>query len=239
MPELNIKSAFVTGGSKGIGYSVAEALVLRGVHVAITARNAAEVEAATQKLNALGGGQARGYAVDVKDGPALEGAAKDAAQHFGGLGALIANAGVGIFKPIYEMTLTEWNSVLETNLTGVFNSVKACFPFLESSKGYVISISSLAGKNAFAGGAAYNASKFGLNGMSEAMMLDLRPKGIKVSYVMPGSVATYFNDHTPTEADAWKIQPEDLAQIVLNLLEMNPRTLPSRVEVRPSQPQKS
>jgi len=240
MSEITIKSAFVTGGSKGIGYAIAEALLKRGIHVAISARNAGEVEAAVQKLSSLAhssqsSAQVKGYAVNVLDAPGLHKAVNDAASSFGGLGLLVANAGAGIMASIVDMTLEQWNTVIETNLTGVFNSVKAALPHLEASKGYLMTISSLAGKNAFAGGAAYNASKFGLNGMSEAMMLDLRPKGIKVSYIMPGSVATGFGGQAVTEADDWKIDPADLAQLVIDLLEMSPRTLPSRVEVRPSQ----
>ncbi len=238
MSEITIKSAFVTGGSKGIGYAIAEALIRRGIHVGISARNAAEVEAAVQKLSSLGGAQVKGYAVSVTDAPGLNNAVNDAASSFGGLGLLVANAGSGIMASIVDMTLEQWNTVIETNLTGVFNSAKAALPHLETSKGYLMTISSLAGKNAFAGGVAYNASKFGLNGMSEAMMLDLRPKGIKVSYIMPGSVATSFGGQEVSEADDWKIAPEDLAQIVIDLLEMSPRTLPSRVEVRPSQTKK-
>ena len=156
--------------------------------------------------------------------------------NFGGLDVLIANAGVGIFKPVQDLSLEDWDAVIDTNLTGVFYSVKASVPELAKRKGYIINLSSLAGKNPFKLGAAYNASKFGLNGFSESIMLDLRPLGIKVSQIMPGSVATYFGGHTPSEADAWKIQPEDIAQIVIDLLEMPARTLPSRVEVRPSQP---
>jgi len=238
MSEISIKSAFVTGGSKGIGYAIAEALVQRGIHVAISARNAGEVEAAVLRLSSLKGGQVKGYAVNVTDAPGLHQAVDDAASSFGGLGLMVANAGAGIMASIVDMTLEQWNTVIETNLTGVFNSVKAALPHLEASKGYLMTVSSLAGKNAFAGGAAYNASKFGLNGMSEAMMLDLRPKGIKVSYLMPGSVATGFGGQAVTEADDWKIDPADLAQLVIDLLEMSPRTLPSRVEVRPSQTKK-
>lgn len=236
--SLENKSALVTGGSKGIGYAVAEALVGQGAHVVITARNEGEVKAAAGRLNALGGGRAVGVPADVRVYDQIAGAVGTAVAEFGGLDALVANAGVGAFAPVQEMELETWHAILETNLTGAFYSLRAATAALEARSGYAIFISSLAGKTAFAGGAAYNASKFGLNGFAEAAMLDLRPLGIKVSTILPGSVATGFG-RQPGGDDAWKIQPEDLAQIVLDLLTMNPRTLPSRVEVRPSRPKGS
>jgi 3-oxoacyl-[acyl-carrier protein] reductase len=230
------KTALVTGGSKGIGLAIAEALIAKDYNVVITARNESEVLEAAKHLNAISPGRAVGLQADARDYAAQEAAVSKAISEFGSLDVLVANAGVGIFKPVQDLTLEDWDAVIDTNLTGVFYSVKASIPELEKSAGYVLTISSLAGKNPFEFGAAYNASKFGLNGFSEAIMMDLRKLGIKVSYIMPGSVATYFNGHTPNEKDAWKIQPEDIAQIVVDLLGMNPRTLPSRVEVRPSQP---
>jgi 3-oxoacyl-[acyl-carrier protein] reductase len=232
-----MKTALVTGGSKGIGYAIAAALVENNWNTVITARNEQELETATTSLNSLGGGKAVGVKADARDYQQLEQAVA-AATALGGLDCLVANAGVGIFKPVQDLTLEDWHAVIDTNLTGVFYSLKAAIPALTQSKGYVFTISSLAGKNPFAAGAAYNASKFGLNGFSESIMLDLRALGIKVTQIMPGSVATSFNNHTPNPADAWKIQPEDIAQIVLDLLAMPARTLPSRVEVRPSQPKK-
>lgn len=229
------KSALITGGSKGIGYAAAQSLLAEGYRVTITSRNAAEVEAAAQKL----GGSARGVACDVRDLKSVEDAVAGHVAAFGRLDVLVANAGVGKFAPIHEMSAEDWLAVIDTNLTGVFYSVKASVPHLQKSQGYVFTMSSLAGKNPFAGGGAYNASKFGLNGLSEVMLLDLRPLGIKVSQIMPGSVSTHFGDHTPSEADAWKIQPEDLAQIVVDLLKMPARTLPSKVEVRPARPKGS
>ena len=139
-----------------------------------------------------------------------------------------------ISPTIESLTEEDWKSTIDTNLTGVFNSVKASIEGLKKSKGYIITIASLAGTNFFANGSAYNASKFGLVGFTQAVMLDLRQYDIKVTTIMPGSVATHFADHTPTDADAWKIQPEDIGQMVADLLKMNPRTLPSKVEVRPS-----
>lgn len=233
-----MKTALVTGGSKGIGYATAAALIENNWNVVITSRNQSELEQAAKTLNTLGGGKAVGIQADARNYAQLEQAVA-AAEALGGLDCLVANAGVGIFKPIQDLSLEDWHAVIDTNLTGVFYSLKAAIPALSKAKGYVFTISSLAGKNPFALGAAYNASKFGLNGFSESVMLDLRELGIKVTQIMPGSVATHFNNHTPNEKDAWKIQPEDIAQIVLDLLAMPSRTLPSRVEVRPSQPRKS
>lgn len=231
------RSAFITGGSKGIGYATAEALLGAGYQVTITSRKEDEIQAAA---TALGNGaetqQIRGEVCDVRDFAAVQAAVDAHVQAFGGLDVLFVNAGMGNFAPVQDMTPEQWSEVIDTNLTGAFYTVKAAIPALSRTQGYVILLSSLAGKNPFAGGSAYNASKFGMNGFSEAIMLDLRPLGIKVSQIMPGSVATQFGGHTPTEQDAWKIQSEDLAQIVLDLLEMNPRTLPSRIEVRPAQP---
>jgi NAD(P)-dependent dehydrogenase (short-subunit alcohol dehydrogenase family) len=155
-------------------------------------------------------------------------------KKWGSLDVLIANAGVGHFGSIEELTDEQWHEIMDVNLTGVFYSVRAAIPPLKKSKGYIITIASLAGTNFFAGGSAYNASKFGLVGFTQAIMLDLRNSGIKVSTIMPGSVATNFNDHEPSDADAWKIQPEDIGELVVDLLKMNPRTLPSKIEVRPS-----
>ncbi len=228
------RSALVTGGSKGIGLAVARALVESGYGVTITARNQQEVAAAARDL----GDQALGVVCDVRDLAAQQDVVRRHVEKFGGLSVLFANAGVGHFAPIQDLDPEQWQDVIDTNLTGVFYSVKASVPELQKSGGYVITLSSLAGKNPFAGGGAYNASKFGLNGLSEAMMLDLRPLGIKVSQIMPGSVATHFGGHQPDQADAWKIQPEDIAQIVVDLLDMPARTLPSRIEVRPAQPKK-
>lgn len=236
--NLTGKTALITGGSKGIGYGVAEALVREGVNVTITARNHGEVEAAAKTLSEQGPGRALGLTCNVRDYREQEAVVEKTVAEFSGLDVLVANAGVGAFAPIQEMSLEDWQDVIDTNLTGVFYSVKASLDALKKGGGYIINISSLAGRNPMAGGAAYNASKFGLNGFSEAIMLDLRDSDIKVSYIMPGSVATHFNDHTPSEEDAWKIQPEDIAEIVVSLLKMPARTLPSRVEVRPSKPPK-
>jgi NAD(P)-dependent dehydrogenase (short-subunit alcohol dehydrogenase family) len=160
-------------------------------------------------------------------------------DQFGRLDLLVANAGVGLFAAIENMTEQEWRTTIDTNLTGVFNSVKASVEALKKSKGYIITMASLAGANFFENGAAYNASKFGLVGFTQAIMLDLRKYGIKVTTIMPGSVATHFNNHIPNQADAWKIQPEDIGELVVDLLKMHPRALPSKIEMRPSIPVKS
>ncbi len=234
--NLNGKTALITGGSKGIGYGVAEALVREGVNVTITARNQSEVEEAAKALTEQGPGRALGLACNVRSHEEQVAVVEQTVAEFGGLDALVANAGVGHFASISEMTAEQWSDVIDTNLTGVFYSVKASLDALKEGGGYIITISSLAGRNPMAGGAAYNASKFGLNGFSEAIMLDLRQDDVRVSHIMPGSVATHFGGHTPSEEDAWKIQPEDIADLVVSLLKMPERTLPSRVEVRPSKP---
>jgi NAD(P)-dependent dehydrogenase (short-subunit alcohol dehydrogenase family) len=233
-----MKTALITGGSKGIGYGIAEILVREGWKVAITGRQASLVEASFKKLNAIKDGSAIGLVADVKNFEQQKTAVEKTVRTFGQLDVLIANAGVGYFGSIDTFDPKLWHETIDTNLTGVFYSVKACYEALKKSKGYIITIGSLAGANFFAGGSSYNASKFGLLGFTQAVMLDARAHGIKVSTIMPGSVATEFNNHTPNAQDSWKIQPEDIGNLVLDLLKMNPRTLPSKIEVRPSQPSK-
>ncbi len=233
------KSAVVTGSSKGIGYAIAESLIDAGVNVAVSARDETEVREAAERLTERGPGRAIGVAADVRRYADVERLVNRTAEEFGQLDILINNAGVGRFAPIGEMNIEDWDQIIETNLSGVFYCCHEALPHLrKSGDAWIINIASLAGKNPFAGGAAYNASKFGLVGFSEAMMLDVRHDGIRVSYIMPGSVATHFGGHTPNEKDAWKIQPEDIAQSVMDLLNLPSRTLVSRVEVRPSQPPK-
>ena len=233
---LKSKTALITGGSKGIGYAIAEAMVKEGMNVTMTARNESQVKEAAEQLNALGMGRALGLSCDVRNLDEQTKVVEQTLDSFGSLDTLIANAGMGHFAPVDEMPVEHWHEVIDVNLTGVFYSVKASVEALKQSQGFIITISSLAGTNFFPAAFAYNASKFGLTGMTQAMMLDLRKYGIKVSTIMPGSVSTYFNDHTPSEADAWKIQPEDLAEMVIYLLKTPARTLPSKIEVRPSQP---
>jgi 3-oxoacyl-[acyl-carrier protein] reductase len=237
MNNLTSKVAYITGGSKGIGYAIAKTLLDNGMKVAITSRT---LGAAQQAAGSLSNDPSNVLALesDVSSLDSETNAIQATIAHFGQMDVLIANAGVGHFASIENLTEQEWKETIGTNLTGVFNSVKASLDSLKQSKGYIITIASLAGTNFFENGAAYNASKFGLVGFSQAIMLDLRKYGIKVSTIMPGSVATYFNNHVPNDADAWKIQPEDIGQLVADLLKMNPRTLPSKVEVRPSIPVK-
>jgi 3-oxoacyl-[acyl-carrier protein] reductase len=237
MNNLKDKVVYITGGSKGIGLGIAKTLIDNGLRIAITSRSLNSAKAAAQSL---GNDPLRMLPLEsnVSSLACEVNAVKTVIDHFGQLDVVVANAGVGHFAPIDTMTEKEWKETIDTNLTGVFNSVKASVEALKKSKGYVITMASLAGANFFENGAAYNASKFGLVGFSQAVMLDLRKFGIKVSMIMPGSVATYFNDHIPNESDSWKIQPEDVGQIVLDLLNMNPRTLPSKIEVRPSMPRK-
>jgi len=230
------KTAYITGGSKGIGLGIAKAMLAEGMKVAITGRNSETLNAAVEELNKIGKGEILAIESDVRNFESEKNAIEQVLEKWGTLDVVIANAGVGKFSSIEEMSLEDWNSVIDINLTGVFHTVKASIPAMKKSKGYIMTIASLAGTNFFQKGTAYNASKFGLVGFTQALMLDLRQYGIKVTTIMPGSVATYFNGHVPSEKDAWKIQPEDIGQMVMDLLKMNPRTLPSKVEVRPSMP---
>lgn len=236
---LQGRTAVVTGGSKGIGYAIAEALAKADANVLITSRHEDEVRAAAEKLDFCGSGKVAGIAADQRGHADVQRVMAAATEQLGGVDILINNAGVGIFGPIDQMSVEDWSTVLDTNLTGVFYCCREAVPLMKKrGGGWIINIGSLAGKNPFAGGAAYNASKFGLLGFSEAMMLDLRDQDIRVSCIMPGSVETHFNGNEPSAEGAWKIQPEDIAAIVMDLLAMNPRTLPSRIEVRPSKPRK-
>ena len=228
-------TALITGGSKGIGYGIAASLLKEGVNVAITSRNQQDADAASAELSKIGPGKVIGIAADVRNFEAQQKVVAKTLETYGRLDVLIANAGIGHFAPITEMTADQWNDTIDTNLTGVFYSLKASLDALITAKGYFISIASLAGTNFFPSASAYNASKFGLVGFTQAVMLDLRESGVKCSTIMPGSVASHFNNHEPNADDAWKIQPEDLGQMVVDLLHMNPRTLPSKIEVRPSQ----
>ena len=233
MNDIKNKVAYITGGSKGIGLGIAKSLLDSGMRVAITSRS---LGAAKEAAASLSSDSTKILAIEseVSSLAAEMKAIKTVTDYFGQLDVVIANAGIGHFAPIDSISEEQWKETIDTNLTGVFNSVKASVEPLKQSKGYIITIASLAGTNFFENGAAYNASKFGLVGFSQAIMLDLRKYGIKVSTIMPGSVTSYFNNHVPDEADAWKIQPEDIGQMVVDLLQMNPRTLPSKIEVRPA-----
>jgi NAD(P)-dependent dehydrogenase (short-subunit alcohol dehydrogenase family) len=237
MTQLNNKVAYITGGSKGIGYGIAKTLLENGMKVAITSRTLA---AAQQAAASLSNDPSKVLALESAVGSlASENkAVQTTLDYFGQIDVVVANAGVGHFASIETLTEEEWKETIDTNLTGVFNTVKAGISAIKESKGYIITIASLAGTNFFENGSAYNASKFGLVGFTQAVMLDLRKYGIKVTTIMPGSVATHFNSHSPNDADAWKIQPEDIGELVVDLLKMNPRTLPSKIEVRPLMPGK-
>ena len=236
--KIEKKTALITGGTYGIGFGIAKELLEKGMNVTITGRKEETTNAAAKKLADKYPGKVLGSFGDVRRMADMNKISKETRETFGNIDVLVANAGVGHFGSIEELTEEQWNQTIETNLTGVFNSVKASLPALIDSKGYIITVASLAGTNFFANGSAYNASKFGLVGFTQAIMLDLRQKGVKVSTIMPGSVTSHFAGHTPNDEDQWKIQPEDLGKMVVDLLEMNPRTLPSKIEVRPSMPPK-
>jgi NAD(P)-dependent dehydrogenase (short-subunit alcohol dehydrogenase family) len=237
MKNLNNTSAYITGGTKGIGFAVAQSLMAAGANVTITSRSQDSAEKAAKQLNEMGlDGSALGVQADVRNMASQEKAIALAIGKFGKVDVVVANAGVGHFAPIQELTAEQWQETIDINLTGVFNSIKAGLDQLIEHKGYLLTIASLAGTNFFAKGSAYNASKFGLVGFTQAVMMDVRSQGVKVSTIMPGSVSTHFNGHTPNEQDAWKIQPEDIGQMVVDLLRMPARTLPSKVEVRPAVP---
>lgn len=236
MISLKQKTALVTGGTKGIGLGIVHAMLAEGMNVAFTGRNQDSVDQLSTSLSGQYPGQVLGLVSDVRDIQSQQKSVADLISKWSQLDVLIANAGVGHFHSIEDISVDQWNEVIDVNLTGVFYSLKASLDALKNSKGYFISIASLAGTNFFARGTAYNASKFGLVGFTQAAMLDLRNSGIKSTTIMPGSVATYFNNNVPSEKDAWKIQPEDIGQMVVDLLKINPRTLPSKIEVRPTTP---
>ncbi|MBK8150158.1 MAG: SDR family oxidoreductase [Acidobacteria bacterium] len=233
---MEIKVAVVTGATKGIGYAIAERLLESGARVFICARNKPELKRALEQLSASG--TVEGEVCDVRSEDQVRMMLEEAKRVFGGVDILINNAGMGVFgKTVEELSGEEFRQTLETNLFGVFYACHYAVPMLrERGGGYIINISSLAGQNAHPRMAAYNASKFGLNGFSEALMQEVRQDDIKVSYVCPGSVNTYFGGDSPSKENGWQLQPEDIADVVMDLLAMNPRALPSKIEIRPSKP---
>ena len=232
------KVILVTGGTRGIGRAIAKKLLAEGAAVAICGRRQQEVDTAVREIEAERGGKVRGKAADVTKHEQVEDLFRFVDEHFGGLDVLVNNAGAGLFRPLRDLTPEEWRTTIETNLSGAFYcSREALFRFETKKAGHIVNISSLAGKHGFAGGAAYNASKFGLNGMTDALMQELRSENVRVSCVMPGSVATGFSGSETSGLD-WRIWPEDVAEVVHLILQMPARTLVSAVELRPSNPKK-
>lgn len=238
MEHIGGKVALITGGTKGIGFGIAQAFLEQGMNVIITGRNGEGIREALRELNSQGNDSsyAIGLEADVRIYEDMENVVRMGLEEFNKIDVVIANAGVGHFASVKELGIKQWHETIDTNLTGVFYTLKAAMDQLIKNKGYFITISSLAGTNFFASGSAYNASKFGLTGFTQAVMLDLRSHGVKVTTIMPGSVSTHFNNNQPDEKGAWKIQIEDIGKLTVDLLKMHPRTLPSKVEVRPSMP---
>jgi NAD(P)-dependent dehydrogenase (short-subunit alcohol dehydrogenase family) len=238
--ELKGKSAIVTGSTKGIGRAIAESLVGEGMNVCLSARSEDEVKRAVDELSDAGAGRVTGAVCDVRDYEEVRALFEHTVAEFGGVDVLVNNAGIGLFQTVEEMSPEDFRAVLETNLNSVFYACHEAIPLMRArGGGYIINISSLAGANAHPRMAAYNASKFALNGFSEALMQEVRHDHIKVSYIMPGSVNTYFGGDTPSAEQSWQLQPADVARVVLDLLRHDERSLPSRVEIRPSMPPKS
>jgi len=237
--ELQNKVALVTGGTKGIGKAIAKALVQAGVAVVVTARHENQVREAVESLKKVGSSQVEGFGCDVRQYDPVQTLIRNVQERCGGLDILVNNAGIGMFGTVAEMEPADFRAVIETNLLGVYYCCHEAIPLLKQrGGGYIINISSLAGTNAHPTMAAYNASKFGLNGFSEALMQEVRYDNIKVSYIMPGSVNTEFGDDEPSPSKSWQLQPEDVAEVVMDLLAHPDRSLPSRVEIRPSKPRK-
>lgn len=237
--DLNGKVAIVTGGTKGIGRAIAEALVREDVSVCISARKRSEIDQTVVALAALEKGSITGIVCDVCDHSQVKALIERTVVEFGGLDILVNNAGIGVFSTVEDTSPEDFRAVIETNLFGVYYCCYEAIPLMKlRGGGYIINMSSLAGANPHPRMAAYNASKFGLNGFSEALMQEVRHDGIKVSYIMPGSVNTEFGGDQPSADKSWQLQPQDIARVVVDLLHHDERSLPSRVEIRPSKPPK-
>ena len=237
MSTLSGKVAIVTGGSRGIGLAAARLLRREGASVAVVGTNSAHLRTAVDTLTAdEGAGRVEAVAADVRDSGQMEAAMASTVSALGGIDIVINNAGVGIFKPVAEMSVDEWRLMFDTNITGIFNTSRAALPYLRArGGGWVINVSSLSGTNPFPGGAAYCATKAAVNAFSEAFMQEVRHDGIRVAYVSPGSVDTSFGGGT-RDKSGWALQPGDVAQVIGDLVAYPGRSLPSRVEIRPSQP---
>jgi 3-oxoacyl-[acyl-carrier protein] reductase len=237
MSSLTGKVALITGGSRGIGLATARALLMQGASVVITGTDEARLQKAAAELGTdASSSRVLALTASVRNYTAVEAALSRTVSHFGGLDILINNAGVGVFRSVADMSVDEWHTTLDTNLSGVFYCCHAALPHLKSrGGGWIINVSSLASKNPFVNGAAYCASKSALNAFSEALMQEVRHDGIRVSYVLPGSVNTGFGSLSNTKAD-WALQPDDVAEVIVDLLGHHTRSLPSRVEIRPAQP---
>ena len=235
--SINAQVAVVTGGSRGIGLAIASALVADGARVVVTGKSEAHLSAARPLIEKAGPGAVETLQADVRHYDEVERAIAATVTRFGGLDILINNAGVGIYANVADMMPAQWSEVIDTNLTGVFNGCRAAIPHLRRrGGGFIVNISSLAGKSAFPTGAAYCATKSGLNAFSEALMQELRYDNIRVSYVMPGSVATGFMGGEESKGADWKVSADEVSEVVLNLLRHPARSLPSRVELRPTKP---
>ncbi|MDH3224339.1 MAG: SDR family oxidoreductase [Gemmatimonadota bacterium] len=231
------RRVLVTGSTKGIGRAVAAALAEAGAYVAVHGRDPSEVEAVAAEMDASASGRAVGVAADLTDPDACAGLVEEVVSALGALNTVVNNAGLGIFKPITELSVEEWRRQVDTNLGGVFYVCRAAMPHLiESGDGFVINVGSLASRHAFGGGTGYNASKFGLLGMTEAMMADVRNLGVRVSMLMPGSVDTGFGGREPSKERGWRLQADDVAAAVLHMLSYPPQAHVSRIEMRPSRP---
>lgn len=235
--DLKGKRAVVTGSSQGIGLAIAEALLREGARVVISSRHQQEIERVVSSLSALG--QAIGKRCDVREPQEVRDLIRFCVEQLGGIDILVNNAGIGLFKKVEEMSVEEWRDSMATNLDGVFYACHFAIPEMKKGGGgFIVNISSLAGKNAFPKGAAYNASKFGLNGFSEALMQEVRYEDIRVAYVMPGSVDTWFGGRSPEGGRSWRMSAWDVAEVVVETLKRHPRCLTSRIEMRPSKPEK-
>ena len=237
--DLKGKTAVVTGGTKGIGRAIAESLISAGADVAVTARHSDDIDRAVAILNSLDRGRAIGIECDVRNYQEVKSLVQRVVKDLQGIDILVNNAGIGIFRSVEDTSPEDFRAVIDTNLVGVYYCCHEVIPLMKQrGGGYIFNISSLAGVNAHAGMAAYNASKFGLNGFSEALMQEVRLDGIKVSYIMPGSVNTDFGGDSASDENSWQLQPEDIARVVMDLLGYPDRALPSRVEIRPTKPPK-